>query len=265
MKIYKDAQFDTACGDKISYGFFGRTGGVSGGIYASLNCGSGSSDNQDHITENRRRVAQQLCGQDVEISTLWQCHSAQCLSIQTHVPVGEDRPKADALVTDKPGLIIGTLSADCGPVLFTAQKPDGAPVIGAAHAGWGGALGGILEDTIVKMVQVGALPSTIKACLGPCIGPASYEVSEAFMRPFVIKHEEAEHFFKSAHKEGHLMFDMPGYIAMRLALAGVRQVSIMGVDTYKEEETCFSFRRATHRGEPDYGRQISAIMIRSSS
>ncbi len=261
MKVFKDNAFTAACADKVSYGFYGRTGGVSEGVYASLNCGTGSDDNQKHVAQNRSMIAQDLDIADGKISSLWQCHSAICLSINTHVSEGEARPQADALVTDKPGLCISVLTADCGPVLFTAQKQDGAPIIGAAHAGWGGALGGILEDTVAKMVQLGAGLETIKACLGPCIMQGSYEVTQTFSEPFLAKHGEAEHFFKSARKPGHLMFDLPGYIAMRLAMAGVRQVSLMGIDTYKDEENCFSFRRATHRGEPDYGRQMSAIVI----
>ncbi len=262
MKIYKDNAFDSVCADSIGYGFYGRTGGVSEGIFSSLNCGPGSGDNLDHVAVNRAKVAQHLGAKDGTISTLYQCHSGDCLSIDTHVPEGKARPQADALVTDKKGLAIGILTADCGPVLFAAKKQNGDPVIGAAHAGWGGALKGVLEDTISKMVRIGATPESIKACVGPCILSASYEVSNDFSKPFITQHEQAEHFFKAAPKAGHLMFDMAGYIAMRLALAGVKQVSLMGVDTYREESECFSFRRATHRGETEYGRQISAIVIR---
>lgn len=261
MKIFTDRAFDDACKGHVSYGFFGRTGGVSRGIYDSLNCGPGSGDDADAVVHNRRRVAAKLGVTGKEISSLQQCHSDRCLFIDTPVPVGEARPQADALVTDCAGLAIGALSADCGPVLFIGRKANGAPVIGATHAGWGGALGGVLENTVATMIHTGARIESIKACLGPCITGASYEVKEDFMNPFIERHAEAEHFFKAAHKPGHLMFDLPGYIAMRLALAGVRQVSLMGVDTYKDEEHCFSFRRATHRGEPDYGRQISAIVI----
>jgi len=261
MKIYKDKAFDDACASAVSYGFFGRTGGVSTGIYSSLNCGPGSADDAGAVAENRKIVAQKLCGKDADISTLFQCHTPDCLIIDTPVATGDARPKADALVTDRPGLPIAVLTADCGPVLFAAKKANGAPVIGAAHAGWGGALGGVLEDTIAKMVQAGAVPETIKAVLGPCIMQASYEVQDAFAAPFLAKHEKAGRFFKPAQKAGHLMFDMSGYIAMRLALAGVPFLTTVGIDTYAEEEHCFSFRRATHRGEKDYGREISAIII----
>jgi YfiH family protein len=262
MKIYKDKAFNDICGDDIAYAFFGRTGGVSEGVFNSLNCKLGVGDAPESVMENRKIAAQNLCGKDAVISTLFQCHSPDCFAIDTHIDTSADQAKGDALVTDKPGLAIGILTADCGPVLFTAKKKDGSPVISAVHAGWGGAVGGILENTVAEMIRAGAERNSIAACVGPCIQQASYEVQEAFARPFLIKHEEAEHFFKAAHKPGHLMFDLQGYIAMRLALAGVRHVSLMGVDTYAEEENCFSFRRATHRGEQDYGRQMSAIMIR---
>ena len=262
IKTFTDSQFTKTCGDAIAYGFFGRTGGVSEGKYASLNCAPGSSDDQAAIAENRRRVATQIGARDGVISTPYQCHSADCLFIADHVAGGDARPKADAIVTDKPGLAIGVLTADCGPVLFAAQKKDGSPIVAACHAGWGGALGGVLDRTVQTLLENGAEAETIRACLGPCIMQASYEVGQDFIRPFVIQHEEAEQFFMSAQKEGHFMFDLPGYIAMRLALAGVRQVSLMGLDTYKGEDDFYSFRRATHRGEPDYGREMSCIMIK---
>lgn len=262
MKVFKHDPF-TAAATNIAYGFYGRTGGVSEGFYSSLNCGSGSNDAPDAVAENRSIVARDLCGKDAAISTLWQCHTPDCFAINTHVLEGDQRPKGDALATDVAGLAIGVLTADCGPVLFAGKKSDGSPVVGAAHAGWGGALGGVLENTVARMGELGAAPETITACVGPCIGVASYEVQEAFPRSFLIKHEDAEHFFKSARKAGHLMFDLSGYIAYRLSLAGVRTVGLMGVDTYANEAECFSYRRTTHRGEGDYGRQISAIVIRT--
>lgn len=263
MKPFRDDQFDKACADRVAYGFYGRKGGVSQGIYKGLNCGTGSNDDQKLVALNRSMIADDLGVYDGRISTLWQCHSALCLSIKSHVPEGEERPKADALVTDVAGLGIGILTADCGPVLFMGEKANGAVVIGAAHAGWGGALGGVLEDTVDKMIQTGAELENIKACVGPCIAQASYEVSDEFMIPFVEKHEEAEKFFKAARKPGHQMFDMPGYIAYRLSLSGIRKVSLMGLDTYADEENFYSFRRATHRGEGDYGREMSAIVIKA--
>lgn len=262
MKVYKEDGFSAVCGDAVSYGFYGRTGGVSQGIYASLNCGPGSGDVPGHVAQNRSMIAKNLCGSDLAIATLNQCHSADCHYITEPVSSGEGRPSGDALVTDVPGLPIACLTADCGPVLFVAKKNDGAPVIGAAHAGWGGALRGILESTLEKMVLCGAVPETISACIGPCIRQASYEVSAAFAIPFTDKHQQAADFFIPAQRPGHLMFNLPRYIAFRLSLSGVRRVYDTGIDTYADEEDCFSFRRATHRGEADYGRQISAIVIR---
>lgn len=261
MKVFKDSRFSESCGSRVAYGFYGRSGGVSEGLYASLNCAPGTNDIPENVAKNRSIVATHLGAVDGMVSTLWQCHSAACYAIKSHAPVGDERAKGDALVTDVAGLAIGVLTADCGPVLFVGAKPDGSPVIGAAHAGWGGALKGILEDTVAKMVQIGASIETIKACLGPCIAQGSYEVQDAFAAPFVAEHDAADRFFMAARKEGHLMFDLSGYIAFRLAHAGVRHVSLMGVDTYVEDENCFSYRRSTHRKEPDYGRQLSAIMI----
>lgn len=261
MKVFKEDGFTKACGAVVSYGFYGRAGGVSAGLYTSLNCGTGSQDNQNHVAQNRSIVAKNMGVADGDISTVWQCHSATCLSIKSHVAQGEDKPKADALVTDVAGLAIGVLTADCGPVLFKGEKPSGAPVIGAAHAGWGGALGGVLENTVQEIIHSGARLETIEACVGPCIMQASYEVGQDFALPFLEKHEEAERFFMVGQKEGRLMFDLSGYIAFRLSACGVKTVRLMGVDTYKDEQNCFSYRRATHRGEGDYGRQMSCIVI----
>lgn len=262
MKVFKEAGFDAACGARISYGFYGRTGGVSTGLYSSLNCGTGSKDDQTHIAQNRKRIADHLGAKDGHISTLWQCHSGVCLTVKDHVPMGENRPQADALVTDVAGLAIGVLTADCGPVLFCGEKADGVPVVGAAHAGWGGALGGILDFTVFRMMELGAKIDSITACIGPCILQPSYEVQNAFAEPFLTRHEAAERFFMTGQKDGHLHFDLPGYCAFRLSLIGVKTVRMLGVDTYANEDECFSYRRATHRGEPDYGRQMSAIMIK---
>jgi hypothetical protein len=259
MKITHNAAFSNA----ITHGFYGRRGGVSAGIYTSLNCGPGSSDDQNAVTENRRRVAADLGAPVDNLISLCQVHSPDCLVIIGPVGTGEERPKADAMATDVPGVALGVLTADCGPVLFEGVKPDGRPVIGAAHAGWGGAVKGVLESTLDRMIRLGAVPESIRAAVGPCIGPASYEVSAGFEAPFLAHDPESERFFKGARKEGHMMFDLPGYIAFRLANAGVGHITITGVDTYKEETDCFSYRRATHRGEGDYGRQVSAIVIKA--
>jgi polyphenol oxidase len=265
MKVYKDDVFSNRCGAGVSYGFYGRTGGVSTGLYDSLNCAMGSGDDQAKVLQNRALIAADLGVDDSRISTLWQCHSGQCLQLSAHTPHGDDRPKGDGLVTDVPGLAIGVLTADCGPVLFHGSRDNGAPVIGAAHAGWGGAFGGVLDDTVSKMQAAGAVMESMVACVGPCIQQASYEVSEAFSHPFLEKHEESERFFKSGVRAGHLQFDLSGYIAFRLALSGVQTIRIMSVDTYREEENCFSYRRATHRGESVYGRQMSAIVIKKQT
>jgi YfiH family protein len=154
------------------------------------------------------------------------------------------------------------LSADCTPILFVGLKPDGTPVIGAAHSGWGGSLKGVGEATIDKMVELGAELDSIQASIGPCIGPKSYEVSIGFEEPFLERDPADEHFFREAQKVGHLMFDMPGYVASRLARHGVKNVTITGHDTYTMQDEFFSYRRKTHNNEPDYGRQISAIVIK---
>ncbi len=261
MNIIEDKKLNGTQG-QIAHGFFGRQGGVSTGLYASLNCGPGSNDDPACVRENRARVAGHFGLGAERLAGVWQIHSPDCLYIDSVPPAGDDRPKADAMVTDAAGIILGVLTADCGPILFAGEKADGAPVIGAAHAGWGGALKGVLESTVNRMVETGAALESIRASIGPCIGPKSYEVSVGFEKPFLQRNPEDEHFFREARKEGHLMFDLPGYIANRLAQAGVRQVTITGRDTFAEAEDFFSYRRTTHAGEPDYGRQISAIVIK---
>ncbi|NCO03414.1 MAG: peptidoglycan editing factor PgeF [Alphaproteobacteria bacterium] len=247
--------------DAISHGFFGRRGGVSAGLYKSLNCGSGSHDNPEHVVQNRERVTRALGVSRDQLASVWQVHSSDCLYMTQVSTSGDKRPKADAMVTDKVGLALGILTADCGPVLFAGLKKDGAPIIGAAHAGWGGAIKGVCEATVEVMIEHGAVLSSISVAIGPCIGPKSYEVSLGYEKPFMEQDEANEHFFKPASREGHLMFDLPGYIASRLARVGVKQIEITGVDTFSNEERFFSYRRTTHRGEADYGRQISAICI----
>lgn len=241
---------------KIAHGFFGRRGGVSSGIYAGLNCGVGSKDEASVVVQNRGKVADALGVEPQNLLSLYQIHSPICLTIQAPY---QERPQADAFVTDVPGIGLGILTADCAPVLFYGEKIDGSPVIGAAHAGWGGALKGVLENTLQAMIDLGG--TQIRAAIGPCIGKASYEVQEAFAEPFLKEDEAAERFFSSAKKPGHLMFDLAGYVAYRLARAGLREVTMLDKDTYAHEADYYSFRRATHRNEPDYGRQISAIVI----
>lgn len=259
VHVLKDSRFVP---DRVpvAHGFFGRGGGVSTGLYSTLNCGLGTKDSPDNVNENRRRVAQALNTNPNRMVGVKQVHGSVCHYVTEPWAI-ENRPDGDAMVTDVPGLLLGILTADCGPILFYGEKADGAPVIGAAHAGWGGALRGVLESTIDTMTEHGALRDRICASVGPCIAQASYEVSTDFITPFIENDPQSEHFFKSARAEGHLMFDLPGYIAGRLGRAGVRYVSLTGVDTYSSEKDYFSYRRTTHRNESDYGRQISALVI----
>ncbi|MEM7617998.1 MAG: peptidoglycan editing factor PgeF [Pseudomonadota bacterium] len=255
----------SAHSEKIQHGFFTRDGGVSDGIYKSLNCGSGSNDMPENVIENRLRVAKYF-GQEVSaLNSVYQVHSPDCLVLKESLDPNVERPKADAMVTDVPGLVLGILTADCGPVLFHGQKEtNGTAVVGAAHAGWRGAVGGVLESAVQHMIELGTDIHSIQAAVGPSIGPKSYEVNLDFIKPFLEQDDENEHFFKDGQKDGHLMFDLPGYIASRLAKAGVKNITITGHDTYADEAHFFSYRRKTHRNEDDYGRQISAIMINSA-
>lgn len=237
----------------IPHGFLGRRGGVSTGIHAGLNVGLGSDDDRDAIAENRRRaVAAVLPG--AALATLHQVHSAIALPVTTPYP-DDARPRADALVTDRPGLLLGILTADCTPVLFADAE---AGVVGAAHAGWKGALGGVTDATIDAMEALGAARGRIAAAIGPCIARASYEVSEDFARAFEAADPDNERFF-SAGRPGHLQFDIEAYVAARLAAAGIRRIEALGLDTYADDTRFFSYRRACHRGEPGYGREISLI------
>lgn len=258
--FYENASF-AAAAPGLFHGFFTRRGGVSAGVYAALNCGPGSNDAADLVQRNREIVAQTAGCAPEDLLSLYQMHSAEC--VVACQSLGTDRPKGDAMVTDVPGLALGILTADCAPVLFHGQKADGTPVIGAAHAGWGGALKGVLDNSVQEMIALGAQPASIKAAIGPCIAQASYEVREEFAAPFYEQDEESERFFMLARREGHLMFDLAGYCALRLSKAGVMDISIKDLDTYAHEADFFSYRRTTHRGETDYGRQISLITIRA--
>jgi len=178
------------------------------------------------------------------------------------VASGENRPQGDGLATDKVGLALGALSADCTPLLFAGVKANGAPVIGAAHSGWGGSLKGIGEAVIDKMISLECLLDSIYVAIGPCIQAQSYEVSDNFKDPFIVRDDWANDYFKPSAKQGYLMFDMPHYIAHRLRLKGVKHIEVTGQDTYTREDEYFSYRRKTHKNEPDYGRQIAAIVIK---
>jgi YfiH family protein len=243
----------------IAHGFFGREGGVSGGLYASLNCGPGSSDDPEAVRENRRLVAAALTPKaDTRLVSLSQIHSA----IVHTLPAWEERPEGDAMVTATPGLALGILTADCAPVLLADPK---AKVIGAAHAGWKGALGkdgrGVLEATLDAMEKLGALRDRIQAAIGPCISKSNYEVAFDFRDRFLELGLRHRRFFTPSDREGHYRFDLQGYVAHRLTSAGVGAVEPLGVCTYPAENGFFSFRRTTHAKEPDYGRQISAIVL----
>lgn len=240
----------------IAHGFFTREGGVSEGLYAGLNVGLGSKDEPGRIRENRSRVAGWFGEELDHLATLYQIHSPDVIVIDR--PVSGDRPEADGQVTDRPGIVLGVLTADCGPVLFADAE---AGVIGAAHAGWKGAFDGVLENTIAAMESLGAQRENIVASLGPSISQRNYEVGPEFHERFVARNAEWARFFTPSDKEGHYLFDLPELTVSRLRAAGVKAENL-DICTYADEARFFSYRRTTHRKEPDYGRQISAIMLR---
>lgn len=243
----------------LRHAFFTREGGHSRGIYASLNCGFGSDDEKSLVRRNRAQVAERMEVAPERLLTVWQWHSADALPVTASWDPLHP-PKADAMVTDRPGFALGILTADCTPVLFASA--DGS-VIGAAHAGWKGAISGVLESTLQAMERLGARREGIHAAIGPTISQASYEVGPEFREKFVAADPSNVSFFLPSPKEAHFMFDLPGYVRSRLEEAGVASVSDVVTCTYADESRYFSYRRTTHRGEPDYGRQISAIAITS--
>lgn len=251
----RSARLDAARRSGIRHGFFTRKGGVSAGIYAGLNVGTGSGDDRASVTENRARVARWMDVSPASLVSVHQVHSADAILVTG--PWGAERPKADAMVTTTPGIAIGVLAADCGPVLFADPR---ARVIGAAHAGWKGALTGVLESTIAAMEKLGAKREDIVAELGPSISGRNYEVGPEFVARFVGSAPDNQRYFTPSPKPGHAWFDLNRYTVDRLNAAGV-QADFLDRCTYAEEESFYSYRRATHRGEPDYGRQISAIVI----
>lgn len=241
----------------IAHAFFTREGGVSNGVYASLNGGLGSGDERARVIENRARMAASLGVAPERFATLYQVHSPDVIVIDK--AWDEDaRPKADALVTRTPRLAIAVSSADCGPVLFADAE---ARVVGAAHAGWKGALTGVIEATVAAMEGEGARRERIRAALGPMISRAAYEVGPEFEARFREADAGNADFFEPSARLGHFMFDLPAYIGRRLADAGVGVVDDLGRCTYGEEALFFSYRRKTHRGELDYGRHLSAIAL----
>jgi len=243
--------------NRIRHGFLTREGGVSAGLYASLNCGPGSSDDPALVAENRKRAMAQLDLEAAALVTLYQVHSAEVVTVEAPFAPGA-APKADAMVTDRPGLALGILTADCAPVLFADRK---GAVIGAAHAGWKGAVGGVLDNTLAAMEKLGAKRKTVVAAIGPCIGQRSYEVGAEFPAPFLAEHPDNADFFANAPRDGHFLFDLPGYVARKLARLGVIEVTRVPADTLRDQARFFSYRRATLNGEADYGRQLSAVVL----
>jgi NADH dehydrogenase [ubiquinone] 1 alpha subcomplex assembly factor 7 len=240
----------------IEHGFFGRRGGASKGLYASLNCGPGSNDVRNHVLENRARALGELAP-DATLVTLYQVHSARVVTVTEPWVLGEG-PKADAMVTDRRDLALGILTADCAPVLFADAE---AKVIGAAHAGWKGALAGVTDQTILAMEALGARRERIAAAIGPCIGQANYEVGPEFRAAFLEQNPDNARFFIASGREAHFRFDLEGYVVHRLKEAQIGSVEPLSACTYARESEFFSFRRATHRSEPDYGREISLIVL----
>jgi polyphenol oxidase len=240
----------------VRHGFFTRQGGVSTGVYASLNGGVGSKDDPEAVGENRRRMALHLGVAPAHLLVPYQIHSPDALIVEA--PFGDERPRCDGLVTATRGLALGVTGADCGITLFVDPE---ARVIGAAHAGWKGALDGILEATLAQMEKLGAKREKIEAVLGPTIGPNSYEVGPEFVARFAGMAEPYSAFFKPSPREGHAFFDLPGFIGLRLTKAGVGSFTNLDLDTYADETRFFSYRRCTHRQDADYGRQIAAIAL----
>ena len=238
----------------VRHAFFGRSGGVSVGLYASLNVGLGSGDRRDRVLENRRRVAASQGVEAARLLTLHQVHGADVVTV-TRASDAAGR-RADAMATDRPGLALGVLTADCAPVLLA--DPD-AGVVGAAHAGWGGALRGVVEATVAAMEALGAARERIVAEVGPCIAQPSYEVGPEFHTRFVADDADNGRFFVPADRDGHYRFDLPGYALKRARLAGIVDPAWTGHDTCASEDRFFSYRRSVLLGEPDYGRQIATI------
>jgi hypothetical protein len=254
MKLTSDA---LSALPSIRHGFFTRQGGISGGIYESLNCGVGSKDDRAAVTENRARVAAALGVPAPSLATPYQVHSADAVIVDEPWRPGEG-PKADAVVTARPGIAVGVGTADCGPVLF-ADAQGG--VVGAAHAGWKGAFTGILEATIEAMERLGADRSRIVAVLGPTISRAAYEVGPEFRERFLDGDAANARYFEPSDREGHHRFDLPAYIGARLSVSQIGHFEDLALCTYADPGRFFSFRRTTHRGEPDYGRLLHAIAI----
>jgi polyphenol oxidase len=241
----------------VRHGFFCRGGGVSEGLFTSLNCGYGSGDDAEKVSENRRRAMAQIDIEGDRLVTAYQVHSPDVVEVRKPW-AREDAPKADAMVTRERGLVLGVLTADCVPVLLAEA---GAGVVGAAHAGWTGALAGVVEATVAAMRALGAEPKRIVAGIGPAISQRSYEVGPEFPARFLAQDPRNADFFCPGAREGHFQFDLKGYVARRLAIAGLTTIQTLPCDTCAEDDRFFSYRRACHRGERDYGRGLSAIYL----
>lgn len=239
---------------EVRHGFFTRKGGASSGIFAGLNCGTGSSDQTEIVTINRSRVAEAMGVAPEMLVTVHQVHSAKAIPVTGPLSI---RPEADALVTATPGVLLSVLTADCQPVLFADAE---ARVIGAAHAGWRGAVDGILEATIDAMEALGARRSRITAVIGPTISQSAYEVGPEFFDRFRAEDEDSTRFFANSAGDRYL-FDLPGYGLHRLRNAGVNRAEWTGHCTYRDPARFYSYRRTTHAGEADYGRLISTIRL----
>lgn len=239
----------------VRHGFMTRHGGVSEGLYASLNCGLGSDDDSGRVRENRQRVLQMAGIPARTLLTAHQVHSPDVLVVDEEWHDGP-RPRVDALVTRRPNIAIAASSADCVPVLFADPQ---ARVVGAAHAGWRGAIGGVLQATVKQMCALGAKAERIRAGIGPCIGPASYEVGPEFPALFLAQDPGNACFFRPAQRAGHHMFDLEGYVATQLAALKLAEIEVAHRDTCAEADTFFSYRRSVLNKEPDYGRHVSVI------
>ena len=236
----------------VPHGFLGRSGGVSGGILAGLNAGWGSGDDRESITENRLRAVDAVLP-GARLVTVHQIHSADV--VEAGDWPDDNRPSADALVADRPGTLLGILTADCAPILLADR---GAGVIGAAHAGWRGAVAGVALSTIAAMEKLGARRDRIAAAVGPCIAKANYEVDHAFAERLIAAAPDNERFFTDG-PAGKPHFDLESFVVASLAAAGIARIEALGLDTYADPDRFYSYRRATHLGEPDYGRQLSLI------
>jgi YfiH family protein len=245
--------------DGVPHGFFGRAGGVSKGTVAGLNCGLGSGDDPTAVETNRRLAADAIVP-GAPLASVHQVHSPTAVIVREAVPYAE-RPHADAIVTDRPGLLLAVVTADCAPVLLADAE---AGVVGAVHAGWRGAVAGVTDQAIAAMISLGARIERIAAAVGPCIARASYEVDHAFAERILLDDPDNDRFLAEGPGE-RPHFDLEAYVVARLAAVGIRRIEASGLDTYRFENRFYSYRRSTHRGEPAYGRQISLIGLPSAA